>query len=421
MKYTLSELKREVFKDVYRVYGIFQDFFGDDFVDLQFEDVSRTLPFKDEYWIPSNIEADTLSETDLTEDELSEARTLGARWNSYIYVWWPTVTITNENNRSVTIKDLYAKIQIAKDGTIPFEYSSFTLLRATYSYIHFKAGYVHSHVPHMYKSEAELKRWRDFCLGRSSFRNTILDLHNNSDDAMWMLFCQELSLCVTIESLQGGPYYRMEEIGTGNIYYRDYILNMPYQAINKNTIYKISRSYCNTEMTRKLMDTLRQFIPYYLEHGHLSFNYQNGKFIPGMPYFDFMIDISNTFIEWFNTCPQVITKEEVYKYLMEIVSTSNRKFYRCDTTTEELDYSSYEGLPLLTFKGREIKLHIEALEQHVELNKVSLLSYEAAQCILSNILTVINYRYKNEHTEEHKACSDDSADTTTPCEKILYI
>ena len=132
MKYTLEELKKEVFKNVYNVYEIFQDFFVEEFVDLQFEN-NNGLTFDAKYLIPSNIDEESFADTDLTEAELNEAKAFGNRWIACIYVWWPNVTVTNENNRSIQIKDLYAKIRVNKDGYIPYEYEGFTLLRSTFS------------------------------------------------------------------------------------------------------------------------------------------------------------------------------------------------------------------------------------------------------------------------------------------------
>ena len=413
MKYTLSELKKEVFKEVYGVYEIFQDFFGEDFVDLQFKDRRGDILFEDSYIIPCDISLESLSETDLTESQLEQAENLAQRWIPSIYVWWPTVTITNEHDRSITIKDLYAKIDLSLNGTIPYEYDGFRLLRSTFPYIQFKEGYVHSHVPRLCPSESGVKAWEQPCLGSGPIRKTILDLHNNNEDALWMLFCQELSLYVTVESLTGGPYFRMEEIGTGTYLaeYNNYSPNCFNIKSVANCWYRI-----NSDV---LEEVIREFTQYYLENGNLTFNYKASSFVPGMPFFDFIVDISNCFIKWYNNqSAKKISKEDLFKSILIEATTSNRKFYRKTNSSNNTDFSNLEGTPLLTFKNKEITLHIESdIGESSTINNVILLDYRVAACIISNILKTINYRYENEYTKEHGRTQE----TSSSYRKVCYL
>lgn len=415
MKYTLSELKREVYKDVYGVYEIFQDFFGEQFVDLQFKDGRGDIPFEDSHIIPYGVSLKALSETDLTESQLEQAKNLGQRWIPSIYVWWPTVTVTNENDRSIQIKDLYAKIDLSLNGTIPYEYDGFRLLRSTFPYLQFKEGYVHSHVPRLYPDEIGAKEWRSPCLGSGPIRKTILDLHNNNEDALWMLFCQELSLYVTVESLTGGPYFRMEELGTGTYMkeYEDYNLNTQNITSLSGCFYGISSD------TFKAV--IEEFTKYYLENGHFTISYKNRTFMPGMPFFDFIVDISNCFIEWYNSqSEKLLPRNTIFnKCILVKATTSNRKFYKKAERTNNTDFTNLEGTSLLTFKGRDITLHIEPnIEDTSSINNVLLLDSHIASYIISNILKVINYRYENKHTKEHRGNQEETSSTYR---KVCYI
>lgn len=405
MKYTLEELKNEVFKEVYNVYEVFQSFFGEGFVDLQFND--NGLTFDAKYLIPSNINEESLADTDLTDEELNEAKTLGKAWTPYIYVWWPTVTVTNENGRSVVIQDLYAKITVSLDGTIPFEQNGFKMLRSTFSFLQFKEGYVHSHLPRILHSVDEVKEWRNPCLGSGPIRQTILDLHTSNEEALWMLFCQELSLYVTVESLAGGPYFRLEEIGRGTYNYK--YGGYHFGNFQLPTFYPLTN-------TSKI---LRDFTEYYLENGHLSFSYVNNTFVPGMPYFDFIVDISNAFIEWYNSLSdKPYPKSRLFStHLVEEVTTANRKIYNPRTAYYDLNVNDYEGTPIFTFKGKEVKLHINNVVNEDDSSKVILLSSSAADYIINNILKVINYRYENRYGKD----TGDGEETSTTYKKVCYL
>jgi hypothetical protein len=322
--------------------------------------------------------------------------------------------VTNEHDRSILIKDLYAKIELSLNGTIPYEYDGFRLLRSTFPYIQFKEGYIHSHVPRLHHhNESSVKEWESPCLGSGPIRKTILDLHNNNEDALWMLFCQELSLYVTVESLSGGPYFRMEEIGTGT-YLTDYNNYLPI-CFNIKDVANCWY-YINPDV---LEGVIREFTRYYLENGNLTFNYKAMSFVPGMPFFDFIVDISNCFIKWYNNQPvKKISKENLFRNVLIEATTSNRKFYKKTNSSNNTDFSNLEGTPLLTFKNKEITLHIEPdIGESSTINNVTLLNYRVAACIISNILKTINYRYENEYTKEHGRIQE----TSSSYRKVCYL
>lgn len=141
MQYTIDELKRKLFSNIYNVYEIFQNFFDPQFVDLQNipEDgiIEETL---ENFEIPQGEQEGTW---ELDERKLNRIKRSFETEKAIIYVWWPRVTVTNENDKSIVIQDLYAKIMISMDGTIPYESSGFQLNRATFNSIQFNSGYVH--------------------------------------------------------------------------------------------------------------------------------------------------------------------------------------------------------------------------------------------------------------------------------------
>lgn len=403
MQYTIDELKRELFSNIYNVYEIFQNFFDPQFVDLQQipadSIIEETL---EDFEIPQGEQEGTW---ELDGRKLNRIKRSFETVKAIIYVWWPRVTVTNENDKSIVIQDLYAKILVSMDGTIPYESSGFQLNRATFNSIQFNSEYIHSHVPH----RRGVPEFQNPCLGTGPIRNTILDLKNSYEETLWMLFCQELALYVTVESLRGGPYFRLESVGS-------------------STLLTTHRCYTSQEVSLSLVKRyditgepfeawIREFISWYLEHGHLCFNYQNGQFTSGLPYFDYIIDVSNSFIDFFNTHGASSQVGSLFsRSILLKVLAANGKFYK-SAETETHDNSEYEGTHLLYFKGRDICLHIEEEEStHKELT--ILLNSDIANYIIQSILRVINYRYKNEYYNKQLGTEETSAPTY---QTVLYL
>lgn len=326
----------------------------------------------------------------------------------YIMVWWPTVTVTNDNNKNVIIKDLYARIQVTSQGKIPYENRGFMLNRTTFSNEQWASGYSHSHIPRIYHQE--IPRWANPCLGRGPINNTIMDLKNEYEEAVWMLFCQELALYVTVESLAGGPYIRMEEIGASKEL-RDF-----RKFTQVENIRYFGRGFEDEDFDR----TLKEFILWYLQHGHLKFDYSQERFKCGLPYYDFMIDISNSFIEWFNLFGTRSKLEVLYQndIILE-VKVAQGKFYKSDALSP-INTSNVEGRPILQFKGDVKNLHIEPPVLDNEEYLTTLLHHNLAMYILGRILRVINYRYCNEHNKLPESGSIQEG-TSSTYQTVFYL
>lgn len=404
MLYTINELRKATFPKVYEVYEVFQNFFGDDFVDLQ------NLPEDDD--IISNLaNLDIYPEDDrinVDGHKLIRLKNLYAPVYCFILVYWPRVTVTNEHDKSVNIQELYAKITINVEGRIPYEYRGFQLNRSHYTidqwmYGYSKNGYLHSHIPRIPKDD--FTQFQNPCLGSGPINGTIGNLKNSFDALQWMLFCQELALYVTVESLSGGPYCHLEEIGSS-------------KALSGYGNYTETDSKIPIEVTRfksyfaDYSDTFKDFIDYYLEKGNLAFSYRDGKFIPGMPYYDFIIDISNSFIDYFNAFYKGFNTRRLFtEGLMTEAIVSNGKFYQNTEAPIMEDTSQYEGELICTFKGREIRLSIDHNVEGFHPVVTLLLNHNLAMYILNNILKVINFRYKNEYISKKRGNAAESAPT----------
>ena len=408
MIYTIEELKNKVCEKVYDVYKVFQEFFGEDSVDLQ------NLPGNITLLGAAHTTRLELPTKDISDEDIFSIRDRLTSRDLYpfILVYWPEVTVTNENNRSIKIWDLYAKVTLTMDGTIPYEYT-FQLNRSKYNNAQFGCSYLHSHICEIPKGH-----FRDFqnpCLGNGPLNHTIETLHNENDDIQWMLFCQELALYVTVESLAGGPYIKMEYVGTYSVlsHYKNYEFQNPVRFPG---MMRDWRTWMQDEPGK---NSLEEFIHYYLKKGNLELSYENDKFVPGMPFFEFIIDISNCFIKWYNSYKATTRNglSNIKGHIIHSYFIANRDICNIDRDYGDTDFDSYIGATVCIFKGREIKLErIEVADEYVH---TTLMDYVIANAILQQILNTLNYRYKDASAKirgtENPEIKSPSFNQTTKC------
>lgn len=385
MLYTLSEIKNRLCQSVNEVYSTFSEFFGKQYVDLQ------NLPSDDS--LKTVVERYLLPED---EDHPPQYDVREAEWPTIkgsftemptIMVWWPSVTVSNEFDESVVIYDLYAKIPITYYGGIPYSSGGFRLSRSTYTQEQFLSCYMHSHCPRLSPDSLGQFVWP--CLGEGPIRQTISSLKNNCDTSLWLLFCQELALYVTVESLSGGSYIRLNEIGRGD---RDSILRNDFHTPSKSYVSskKSSLVHCLGE------NALGDFVKFYLTQGHLKFSYSNEGFSIGMSYYDCMLDISNAFIDFYNgsssTTPET-SDQLLNSFVLTPCHVVQGKFYSISSTQTLMDGI---GTHICTFKGEEKALSVIGTQGSIR-PQVHILNSDLAMHILQVILQHLNYWCNNEH------------------------
>lgn len=410
MQYTINQFRKEAFKEVYQVYEVFQNFFGEDNVDLQDLPDDDTIAAKfSERNIPMREDGSSYEGHGNTFNSvIRDFSTI----TPFILVYWPRVKVTNENNKSIYIQDLYAKIKLDANGYMPVEDTGFRLNRATYPIEQWECSYLHSHINHIPKGN--LTNFQVPCLGTGPIRDTICNLKagisEGFDETKWMLFCHELSLYVTVESITGVPYNYLEKVHLNRLLpeYGNYDENYD------SALYRFRQVF-------SLRD-LRDFILYYLHNGNMAINYQDGIFKIGMSYFDYMIDISNSFIEYFNS--NFEDRELAQKcfspfHILQRSIASNGQFFDPSSSATSSDIRDYIGKKVCTFKGRDITLNITG-ESEEKPQETIILSHGLAMYILNNILRTINFHYTNEYTKQH--CQGST--TTLPAtigQRIQYI
>lgn len=132
-----------------------------------------------------------------------------------LIIKFPKIEIVNGKEGKHTIRDLYIKWQFTKGFVIK---DPLVGIRGLVDYVEYKCGYAHSHLPHAsYKSSSS--SWSPFCLGSGEFAQANSEWrmtdHKFTQEG-FELFLYQLDAYVKWESLQGGPYMRMENIAIGN-------------------------------------------------------------------------------------------------------------------------------------------------------------------------------------------------------------
>ena len=308
-------------------------------------------------------------------------------YNISILIHFPHVKITNEHDKCVDINHLWAKIKIDFKGVLS---KNFSLNRSEYQVSHFISGFLHSHVREIPKYD--FTYFQVPCTGTGPIIHTINSLFRRFDSNLWELFCLELSKFVTVESLAGVPYKRLENIGANNVNTEIY----SFIVFNY-----ISRNYTLDSIK------LEEFVKYFIQGNHLKFNYVNNSYSIGMSFIEFIVLISNEFIKWYNERFNSKNNSFTFKELIEanIIKEciiSDGKIYSCGFNNNDNDIKRYIGKKICTFKGKEITLNIVDLEDTSKKNKSIILNQKIALFILNQILKVLNYRYGREaisHTE----------------------
>lgn len=354
---TKAEFYNTGIDKINEVYQIFKDYFTEERVDL------RNVIDEDRF-VRESVEN-------------NGSYVLDTNLSPYILVHFPEVTITNEYEDSVNVKDLWAKVYLTFKGTIR---SGFLLNRSHYYRSHWNSDYMHSHISGIPK--ARISDFLSPCLGSGPIRDTIHSLVHNNDELIWQLFCRELDVYVRTESISGGPYRRLKNIGT--------------TTNRRRMMYSFNASlYFNYNNSTFPLNYLREFVKHVIESNALKFNFNGSSYSLAMHYIDYYIVISNLFIEWYNKAYNENKVNISYNQLLD-----RNILYRADIVGNEIFYTSTqnsntnESSPVvLTFKGRDIHLTIENDTESSVSQSYNILNPSIAVSLLRHILAIINLKY----------------------------
>ena len=410
----IEELYNSLMDKPLRVLGMFNDFFGEDKVDMQgywsldkfkswmnIEPLSTYIPNGNIVSMNRNDWSmyETQAITDLPGDQVEKVvnvltdnrvkeRIGNAKFNGiFILVHFPYVRVTNEHDRFVDINHLWAKVKVMYNGTLN---GGFTLNRSEYTLLHIRSHYMHSHISGI--PTGDFTQFQNPCTGSGPINGTISALNRDYDEDMWNMFCLELSKYVTVESVAGVPYNYLEKLGTNDM----------EVGADRFITYLSPNYYGDTLSTDKLRDFVRHFI----NTKKLKFNYVNGSYSIGMSLPEYIILISNEFISWYN---DLFNKGEVTntfdnlktRELLRECIIDNGKIYYDMGRNNVNNYAQYIGKKVCVFKGREITVDITDIAEVRNENKSIILNTQTALYILNIILKVLNYRYgRNKATHE---------------------
>ena len=311
--------------------------------------------------------------------------------NLFILIYFPTVRITNEYDKYVNIKDLWLKV--------PFNWNGkgkgyFGVNRSNYPLNHFKGGYMHSHVPSIPTSNFE--NFQTPCTGIGPINSSLSTLAIGYDEAIWQLLCLELDRYVRVESIDGVPYHRLENVPAPEMGDAEDRFSMQSLRgmVPRGTLFG--------------REQFRPFIKHLLETKKIRFNYVNGSYGLGMSFIDTVVLISNEFISWYNTEYNKHTIDINYADLV-----SNGIINECIITNGKVyvpkpvrrgsssDYQRYVGRKICTFKGRDITLTIDGVlsSEEESLNRTRILNLQYIEAIVCSILRILNYGYGRERSE----------------------
>lgn len=387
-----------------QVLAIFNDFFGEDKVDMQgfisadklksWLDVTPVSEYAPRKLLGMSVEDYNTyggqSLTGLRGGVLdSVLNQLCSRWmvdsigqkksgSGFILVHFPHVRITNEYDRFVDINHLYAKVKVLHNGSMN---GYFTLNRAEYTCLHISNGYMHSHVGSI--PIDDFTQFQTPCTGTGPINDTMSSLSREFDSDIWRLFCLELSKYVEVESIAGIPYHRLENLGTSSMSTGESV----FKVINHLDYYGDG-----------IEEMIKDFVSHFIRQGKLKFNYADGSYSIGMSFTEYMLVISNEFIGWYNR--KFNDKELKYtfdtlkgKSVLEEGIIANNKIYYENFRRNVNSYAAYDGKRMCTFKGADVLVNIADLNEVKDDNKSIILNTNIALYILSKILRVINYRY----------------------------
>lgn len=144
------------------------------------------------------------------ENRVDIIETIDTQTYTEVYIWFPKETISNSKGQKHTIYDLYIKIDFVNSRFVDMR-----TIRTSFTLAELHSGYSHSHSPaepcvHTGASIYTYIRARSCCLGTGPLGQLMGDY---IDSNILMSLCIYIEKWVRWESLEGGPYIRMEKIG----------------------------------------------------------------------------------------------------------------------------------------------------------------------------------------------------------------
>ena len=313
-----------------------------------------------------------------------------------ILVHFPKVTITNENDRSIDIFDFYAKVKVNIDATM---YEGVSFCKATYTFAQWENGYMHSHIPTVDNTRPE--RFNSSCLGSGPLSRTIPMLRVSGNGELWPLFCLELERYVEVESLQGGPYKKLEYITRDKNKYK-FKVAVFNPAYNKFPI--PSNDTFNYMFNR--------FIEIIVDKKAIPIVYSNDLFEIGDNFVNTAITLSNLFIDFYNNeylntkGIEHVSIDDLFKYGVVCPGTVEDSCIIYTGLSDNGNIPTINNKLLFKFKDKEIRLNILPDNSIEKENLPLFLNHHIISSIVFNFLTFINHADEYNKYKQHPSSED---------------
>lgn len=354
---TKLDLYNECRANIENVYQIIVSVFKEPFVELSipsFQSIANNIP-------ATLSEAQVWMNTSLT---------------GTIIIHFPKVTIENEYGKTHDIYDLFVRIIVNGRGYL---IGGFEIKRTSFTLVEIQKGYVHSHTLSK-RSASSIQEFDHVCLGTGPIRNTMYRLNNSNNEELWLLFCNELSMYVRVESLSGGPYIKMSVLGNGN--------ELVFKNLKTPILSRIPTSASTKRQMERLIGTI-------LDSINLKFSYYKGRYCLGETFTDIMIKLSD-FVE------------TLYLPTIEVVF-DGKSFYKHDDTLEAIPswFTPLIGTKAFDFNGKEVRFKL--IDAKEKLTPFKVIHPDYVREALNIILLLIN----NYYGEENTGGNNRSSSTTT--------
>jgi len=144
------------------------------------------------------------------ENRVDIIETIDKQTYTKVYIWFPKETISNSKEQKHTIYDLYIKISF-----VDSKFVDMRIIRTSFTLAELHSGYSHSHSPahpclHTDANICTYTGARYCCLGAGPLGQL---MGTYIDSNILMSLCIYIEKWVRWESLEGGPYIKMEKIG----------------------------------------------------------------------------------------------------------------------------------------------------------------------------------------------------------------
>lgn len=343
---SLNEYFEALLEKSKRVFSVFCEVFGEDRCDIQINTQFYSC------CVNCCSDIDAITPAEWLRIDYIETTAIAID----IIVYFPEVDISNEKDKHHTIKELYVRTSIKANGRMG---RPLMMLRTRYTTDELEVGYKHSHTGRI-RSISELS-FTDCCLGNAPIRSTATELLSECDLDRWNVYCLQLDQYVGIESLDGGPYVKMGEIGTK--------LNRDaFYLYDWDEVHKYSSSMVNPWILYKFLLTTP-----------INFVVRDGVFIPAMSALECALRVTEICKEDANT----------KRYLTSGVLIGNKLYSSNKTSIDISGIMAREGTSLLTFKGEPKYLSIDRCEEE-NMETMEIINPGFLNSIIEPILIYVN-------------------------------